>query len=40
MMAKGLSYVLAVTLITWLGLFLYLLRLDLRLREAERREEI
>ena len=28
-MAKGLSYVLAVTLITWLGLFLYLLRLDL-----------
>ncbi|MGI6659926.1 MAG: CcmD family protein [Dethiobacteraceae bacterium] len=39
-MAKGLSYVLAVTLITWLGLFLYLLRLDLRLREAERREEI
>ena len=39
-MAKGLSYVLAATLITWLGLFLYLLRLDLRLREAERREEI
>lgn len=35
-----LGYVLAVTLVTWIGLFLYLLRLDLKLREAERREEL
>lgn len=35
-----LGYVLAVTLVTWIGLFLYLLRLDLKLREAERREEV
>ncbi|HZK23899.1 MAG TPA: CcmD family protein [Oscillospiraceae bacterium] len=39
-MAEGLSYVLAVTLITWLGLFFYLLRVDLKVKEAERREEI
>jgi len=35
-----LGYVLAVTLVTWIGLFLYLLRLDLKVREAERREEV
>ncbi|NLN07783.1 MAG: CcmD family protein [Firmicutes bacterium] len=35
-----LIFVLAVTLVTWLGLFLYLLRLELKLKEAERREEI
>ena len=35
-----LIYVLAVTLVTWFGLFIYLLRLDLKVREAERREEI
>jgi len=35
-----LGYVLAVTLVTWIGLFLYLLRLDLKLREAECREEV
>lgn len=35
-----LGYVLAVTLITWIGVFLYLLRVDLKVREAERREEI
>ncbi|NLZ39249.1 MAG: CcmD family protein [Firmicutes bacterium] len=39
-MAKGLSFVLAVTLVTWIGLFLYILRVDLKVREAERREEI
>lgn len=36
----GLHFVLAVTLVTWLGLFFYILRLDLKLREAERREKI
>jgi len=35
-----LGYVLAATLVTWLGLFVYLLRIDLRLREAERREKV
>jgi CcmD family protein len=35
-----LGYVLAVTLVTWLGLFFYLVRVDLKVREAERREEI
>jgi CcmD family protein len=35
-----LGYVLAATLVTWIGLFLYMLRLDLRLREAERREKV
>ncbi|NLZ94052.1 MAG: CcmD family protein [Firmicutes bacterium] len=39
-MAKGLYFVLAVTLITWIGLFLYVLRVDLKIKEAERREEI
>jgi CcmD family protein len=36
----GLNFVLAVTLITWVGLFLYVFRVDLKVREAERREEI
>ena len=36
----GLNFALAVTLITWVGLFLYVLRVDLKVREAERREEI
>lgn len=35
-----LSFVLAATLVTWIGLFLYMLRLDLKLREAERREKV
>lgn len=35
-----LIFVLAATLATWVGLFLYMLRLDLKLREVERREEI
>jgi len=35
-----LIYVLAATLVTWAGLFIYLLRIDLKVREAERREEI
>lgn len=35
-----LGFVLAVTLLTWVGLFLYVLRVDLKVREAERREEI
>jgi len=35
-----LGYVLAATLITWVGLFIYLLRLELKIREAERREEM
>lgn len=35
-----LNYVLAVTLLTWVGLFLYILRVDLKVKEAERREEI
>lgn len=35
-----LGYVLAATLITWIGLFLYVLRVDLKVREAERREEV
>lgn len=34
------GFVLAVTLATWLGLFLYMLRIDLKLKEVERREEI
>lgn len=33
-------FVLAATLFTWIGLFLYMLRVDLKLREAERLEEI
>ncbi|NLM51626.1 MAG: CcmD family protein [Firmicutes bacterium] len=36
----GLNFVLAVTLVTWIGLFFYVLRVDLKLREAERREKI
>ncbi|MBS4030850.1 MAG: CcmD family protein [Clostridiales bacterium] len=35
-----LGFVLAVTLITWVGLFLYVLRVDIKVKEAERREEI
>ncbi|MBS3887347.1 MAG: CcmD family protein [Firmicutes bacterium] len=35
-----LGFVLAVTLIGWVGLFLYVLRMDMKLREVERREEI
>jgi len=35
-----LLFVLAATLTIWVGLFLYMLRLDLKLREVERREEI
>ncbi|MHB1255156.1 MAG: CcmD family protein [Dethiobacteraceae bacterium] len=35
-----LGFVLAVTLICWVGLFLYVLRMDMKLREVERREEI
>jgi CcmD family protein len=34
------GYVLAATLVTWVGLFLYVLRVDLKVREAEHREEI
>ncbi|MBS3949038.1 MAG: CcmD family protein [Dethiobacter sp.] len=33
-------FVLGATLVTWIGLFLYMLRVDLKLREAERLEEI
>ena len=39
-MAEGLGFVLAVTLLIWVALFLYVLRVDLKVREAERREEI
>lgn len=35
-----LGFVLAVTLVTWVGLFLYVLRVDIKVKEAERREEI
>ncbi len=35
-----LNFVLMVTLITWTGLFLYVLRVDLKVKEAKRREEI
>ncbi len=35
-----LGFVLAVTLIGWVGLFLYVLRVDMKLREVERREEV
>lgn len=35
-----LYFVLAAALATWLGLFLYILSVDLKIREAERREEI
>jgi CcmD family protein len=35
-----LNYVLGVTLITWLGLFVYLFRIDRKVKEAERREEV
>ncbi len=34
-----LNIVLAVAVISWLGIFLYLLRLDLRLRKVERNHE-
>lgn len=39
-MAEGLGFVLSVTLLIWVALFLYVLRVDLKVREAERREEI
>ena len=35
-----LNYVLGVTLITWLGLFVYLFRIDRKVKEAQRREEV
>ncbi|MBS3985426.1 MAG: CcmD family protein [Selenomonadales bacterium] len=35
-----LVFVLAATLAIWLGLFLYMLRIDLKLREVERRDEV
>ncbi len=35
-----LKVVMAVTLITWAGLFAYIFRLDRKVKEAERREEI
>jgi CcmD family protein len=35
-MAEGLGWVLAVNLVLWTGLFLYMLRLGRRLRAAER----
>jgi CcmD family protein len=34
----GIYYTLAVTLVIWIGLFLYLLRLDRRIAELEERE--
>ncbi len=37
---SDLNFVLAVTLITWTGLFLYVLRVDLKVKEAKRREEV
>jgi len=39
-MMSDLNFVMVVTLITWVGLFLYVLRVDLKIKEAERREEI
>jgi len=35
-----LRVVLTVTLITWIGLFAYIFRIDQKVKEAERREEI
>ncbi|MBS4022138.1 MAG: CcmD family protein [Dethiobacter sp.] len=35
-----LNFVLGVTLITWLGVFIYLFRIDRKVKEAQRREEI
>lgn len=35
-----LNFVLVVNLITWTGLFLYILRVDLKVREAKRREKV
>ena len=35
-----LAYVLAATLVTWVGLFLYMMRIDIQLREVERREDL
>lgn len=32
--------VMVITLITWLGLFFYLLRVDAKVKEAEKHEEI
>jgi len=37
---SDLNFVLAVTLITWTGLFFYVVRVDLKIREARRREEV
>jgi CcmD family protein len=36
MVSGGIGWVVAVNLIIWTGLFLYLLRLDKRLRELEK----
>jgi len=38
MVSGGIGWVVAVNLIIWTGLFLYLLRLGSRLRELENRE--
>jgi CcmD family protein len=35
MMPMGIYYTLAVTLIIWIGLFLYLIRLDRRISDLE-----
>jgi CcmD family protein len=37
---SDLYVVMSVTLITWVGLFLYLLRVDIKVKEAQKREEI
>jgi CcmD family protein len=39
MVGGGIGWVVAVNLIIWTGLFLYLLRLGSRLRELETREK-
>jgi CcmD family protein len=39
MVGGGIGWVVAVNLIIWTGLFLYLLRLGSRLRELENREK-
>jgi CcmD family protein len=36
----GVYYTLAVTLVIWIGLFLYLLRLDRRIGELERDQDV
>ena len=39
MTANGIVWVMAANLVVWTGLFLYLLRLDRRLRERRQEEE-